>query len=68
MLSEQDKKDMLADAADPKRRAAFRAAKERQARTHVDGTIDCAFLDEMLALFPHPPSKSVVTTPGRWLL
>jgi hypothetical protein len=52
MLSEQDKKDMLADAASIERRDAFRKARKIQEDRPVSGSAYFDFLDAMSKMFP----------------
>jgi hypothetical protein len=67
MLSEQDKKDMLADALSIERRDAFRKGRMLQESRPVSGSAYFDFLDAMRKMFPHkvPARKSTLGTDFR---
>ena len=52
MLSEQEKKEMLADAKDMKRREAFRQAKSVQENRALSLKEYCAFIEQVRKAFP----------------
>ena len=56
MLSEQDKKDMLADAASIARRDAFRKGRLIQGSRPVSGSAYLDFLAAMKKMFPEKVS------------
>jgi hypothetical protein len=52
MLSEEDKKDMLADAQSASRRESFRKLRALQSARRPSLTAYCAFCEGMAKLFP----------------
>jgi hypothetical protein len=65
MLSDQDKRDMLADAADRSRRESFRKIKLIQESRAVSFEEYCRFCDELLSARRGVAQKS---TAGNFLL
>jgi hypothetical protein len=58
-LSEEEKREMLLDAHDPVRKAAFAAARRISNEGSLDDYID--FLSENMALVPLSPPRRHVT-------
>jgi hypothetical protein len=67
MLSEQDKKDMLADAHSPERREAFRRMKAVGAGRPVSFSEYATFVQAMNTLFP-PKPPAAPSQSARYLL
>jgi len=59
ILTEDEKREMLLDARNPDRKAAFAAARRLSQEGSLDDYID--FLSENMALVPTPPPRQHVT-------
>jgi len=59
VLTEDEKREMLLDARNPARKAAFAAARRLSQEGSLDDYID--FLSENMALVPTPPPRQHMT-------